>query len=109
MMGAIDVLVKYGDQTADLQLVIVEEEGPTLTGRDWLRHLRLGWAQLNNITTDHRRELNELLHAHFSSDLGQIKGTTACLYLKTGAKPQFCRARQVPYAYRERVGKEIDR
>ena len=92
VMGAIEVPVKYGDQAADLQLVIVEGEGPTLTGRDWLRHLRLDWARLNNITPDHRSELNELLHAHsglFSSDLGQIKGTTAHLHLKPGAKPRF--------------------
>jgi len=90
--GAIEVPVKYGDQAADLQLMIVEGEGPTLMGRDWLRHLCLDWAQLSNITPDHRSELNELLHAHsglFSSDVGQIKGTTTHLYMKPGTKLRF--------------------
>ena len=102
VMGAIEVPVKYGDQAADLQLMIVEGEGPTLMGRDWLCHLCLDWAQLSNITPDHRSELNQLLHAHsglFSSDVGQIKGTTAHLYLKPGTKLQFYHALQVPYAY----------
>jgi len=104
--GAIEVPVKYGNQAADLQLIIVEREGPTLMGRDWLRHLCLDWAQLSNIIPDHRSELNELLHAHsglFSSDVGQIKGTTAHLYLIPGTNLWFYHALQVPYAYFERV------
>ena len=35
--------------------------------------------------------------------------TTATLYLKKEARPKFCRARQVPYALRDKVGCEIER
>lgn len=107
VMRAIEVPVKYGNQAADLQLMIVEGEGPTLMGRDWLRHLCLDWAQLNNITPDHRSELNKLLHSHsglFSSDVGQIKGTTAHLYMKPGTKLRFY---TMHYKYHMHIEREL--
>ena len=45
----------------------------------------------------------------FEAGLGTIQGLEAKLYLKEGAKPRFCRARQVPFAIREKVEIEIDR
>ena len=42
--GVVDVTVKYGGQEEDLTLVIVDGDGPTLLGRDWLQNLRLDWA-----------------------------------------------------------------
>jgi len=41
-----DVDVQYGDQNKQLPLTIVEGNGPSLLGRDWLRHIRLDWAKL---------------------------------------------------------------
>ena len=110
--GAAEVTVTYEGQEAKVTLTIVEGRGPTLPGRDWLQHLRLNWARLNHVTQDNWSELKTLLCTHsalFSEDLGQIKGVTARLYLKEGSKPRFYRARQVPYALRELVAKEIDR
>ena len=45
----------------------------------------------------------------FEAGLGTIQGLEAKLYLKEGAKPRFCRARQVPFTIREKVEIEIDR
>ncbi len=109
--GAIDVKVKYGGQEAEVSLIIVDGQGQTLLGRDWLQYLRLDWATLNQVTQK-TSELETLVHAHsalFSEELGLIKGTTAQLYPKEGSKPRFYRARQVPYAMREPVAREIDR
>ena len=62
----------------------------------------------SHITT----KLEELLSKHanlFELGLGKIVETTAKLYLKKEARPKFCRACQVPYALRDKVGREIDR
>lgn len=110
--GAIDVDVEYHGQTARAKLVIVDGDGPTLLGRDWLRYFCLDWAKLHKIDVEHSSELEDLLSKHstlFEPGLGKIAETTAKLYLKDGAQPKFCRARQVPYSIREKVGKEIDR
>ena len=85
--GAVNMKVKYGGQEANLTLTIVDGDGPTLLGRDWLQHLRLDWAALKHITQDNCTELITLLHVHsalFTKGLGKIKGSTACLYLKEG-------------------------
>ena len=110
--GAIDVKVKYREQEADLTLTIVERNGPTLMGRDWLRYIKLDWAALNHVTQENRSELKALVDSHsalFSEGLGQIQGVRARLYLKEGSQPRFFRARQVPYSMRKKVANEIDR
>ena len=110
--GALDVEVKHRNQEAQLTLTVVEGNGPTHLGQDWLRHLRLDWATLNHISEVESSELKKLLNDHsvlFAEGLGKIKGTTARLYLKEGGKPRFYRAPQVPYSIRDQVAKEIDR
>ena len=110
--GALDVEVKHRNQEAQLALTVVEGNGPTLLGRDWLRHLRLDWATLNHISELESSEFKKLLNDHsilFAEGLGKIKGTTARLYLKEGGRPRFYRAHQVPYSIRDQVAKEIDR
>ena len=110
--GSLDVKVSYENQKAELTLTIVDGAGPTLLGRDWLRHLRLNRSTLNHIRNKDRSELQTLLNTHsalFAEGLGQIRGTMARLYLKEGGRPRFYRARQVPYALRDQVAKEIDR
>ena len=78
--GAVDVRVKYRGQTKDLTLTIVDGDGLTLMGRDWLQHLKLDWATLNHISEADCSESKSLLNTHaalFSQRLGCIKGTTA--------------------------------
>lgn len=43
VVGSIEVAVEYQEQSAELPLVIVEGNGPTLLGRHWLKHIRLDW------------------------------------------------------------------
>ena len=112
VIGALDVEVKHWNQEAQLTLTVVEGNGPTLLGRDWLRHLRLDWATLNHISEVESSELKKLLNDRsvlFAEVLGKIKGTTARLYLKEGGRPRFYRARQISYSIRDQVAKEIDR
>ncbi len=35
------------DQNCNLNLVVVMGSGPLLLGRDWLKHIRLDWYELN--------------------------------------------------------------
>ena len=111
VVGAIDVDVEYEGQQAKLNLVIVDGKGPSLLGRDWLHHIRLDWAQFHKVDAEQSVQLEQILSKHaalFEPGLGKIAGTKAKFYLKKDAKPKFCRARQVPFAIRAKVEKEID-
>ena len=111
VIGAVDVDVQYQTQKAWFDLVIVEGDGPTLTGHNWLHRFRLDWAQLHKVDTAHSTQLDEMLARAsnlFRPGLGKLEGMEAKLYLKPNAQPKFCRARQVPFAILEKVEKEID-
>jgi len=110
--GAGDIRVKYRGQTKDLTLTIVDGDGLTLMGRDWLQHLKLDWATLNHTSEADCSEFKSMLNTHaalFSQGLGCTKGTTARLYLKERSQPRFFRARQILYALSDKVTNEIDR
>ena len=62
--GAAEVTVKYRDQTAQVTLTVVEGQGASLLGRDWLQHLRLDWRSLNQVTQDSYSELETILCTH---------------------------------------------
>ena len=43
------VEVKFNQQTASLPVVILEGNGPTLFGQNWLNHIRLNWSEICHI------------------------------------------------------------
>eukprot|EP00731_Ephydatia_muelleri_P014893 Em0008g613a len=106
------VKVEYGSQLYDLKVFVVKGEGPSLFGRDWLKHIRLDWHKIQRVTGQEPGNLAQLLkeyNAVFSAELGTIKTFKARLVLKKGALPKFCRARSVPFALRPAVEAELDR
>ena len=110
--GSVEVDVTYQTQNAKLDLLIVEGNGPSLLGHDWLQHLRLDWTQLNQVRAISESKLQQMLDKHpqvFQNELGKVKGTTAKLFMDPEAVPKFFRARPVPYSLRDKVEQELDR
>lgn len=109
--GTIEVEVEYQDQKAKLPLTVVSGCGPSLLGRNWLRHLRLDWSRLHHITTEnHKSEIQTIIDRHpdlFRKELGKVVSATAKIYVDEKSKPRFKRARQVPYALQSKVEAEI--
>ncbi len=46
VVGKAQVQVQYGEQQLELPLIVVEEEGISLFGRDWLSKLKLDWKKI---------------------------------------------------------------
>ena len=55
------MVVKYGDQTATVSLLVVKGEGPSLLGRNWLGILKLDWHEIFWL---HNASLKEVLDKH---------------------------------------------
>ena len=114
VLGTIDVDVSYKHQTAKLPLVVVEGNGPSLFGRDWLQHINLDWKSLNMVQSQPTDPptLTAVLNRHkviFSDELGVIRGTSAKLYVDPQTRPRFFKYRTVPYSMRGMVEQELDR
>ena len=108
--GILEVEVALGKQRKQLELLVVDDDGPSLFGRDWLTKLKLDWCQLNQVrATD---GLQRVLDSHknvFDDELGKVKDVQARIHITPEAMPVFCRARTVPYALREKIEEEISR
>ena len=109
--GGIKVEVVYQNQKAILPLLVVEGEGPSLLGREWLQHIRFDWSCVNSASKADAaaQEVRDRHPDLFEEELGELKGTTAKIYIDSDARPRFCYARQVPYALKEKVDTEIER
>lgn len=113
VVGKLNAKVQYGEQSKDLDLVVVAGDGPTLLGRNWLKTLRLDWATIGKIATEKAPlKLSSLLASCsvlFKDELGKITPFKAKLHVRVDAVPKFCKARSVPYATKQAIEKELDR
>ncbi|CAB3256144.1 unnamed protein product [Arctia plantaginis] len=108
-LGFIVVNVRHGEKQSKLNLFIIENGGPPLMGRTWIKHLKLGIGECYNITevdsmaTSLRKEFPEV----FAEGLGTFKSKFK-LYLKDES-PRFIKARPIPLALRQPVERELER
>ena len=94
--------VQSGDQWATLPLVVVQGDGSSLLGHDWLLQLRLDWKKIHRLQSTDAVENILLKHKEvFQKGLG--------IYVDERATPKFCKARTVPYSLRVKVEEELDR
>ena len=101
VVGEMRIKVSYGEQNAVLPLYVIKGQGPSLLGRDWLRHIQLDWKSIgmNSLTTCHPiiEALLEKYSEVFQEGLGLMNTFKARLQLKAECKPKFCKARPVPF------------
>ena len=109
VLGCFESEVHYKSQVAKLPLIMVEGSGPSLLGRNWLEHIVLDWREIHHISTTSLQSVLEKHHRVFQKDLGTMNNFQAKIYVNSTAKPQFCKARTVPFAMQEKVEKELQR
>ena len=89
--------------------MIVEMDGPTLLGRNWLSSLELEWSQLHRL---HNGALEEVLRKHssaFQEDLGTFKDMQVKIHVDPSVSPRFCSAKPVPYTMRPMENEDLDK
>ena len=109
-------MVEHNGYKGSHTLYVVGEmarPAPPLLGRDWLGKIHIDWAGIRAITSSKNKlEVESLLSKYpqvFQPGVGTMTEVRAHLSLKPGTQPRFCRPRTVPYAIKEKVGKELDR
>ena len=110
IVGEVTVTVTYYKQAFELDLVVVEGDGPPLFGRNWMRHIKLRWPQILHTSVNSPVEnLVEKYEDVFKDTLGTMCHYQAKLHLKPDARPKFWRSRQVPFTLKEGIEKELNR
>ncbi|XP_061164466.1 uncharacterized protein K02A2.6-like [Saccostrea echinata] len=109
-LGVCSVNVEMDDQQQQLNLYVVDKGGPPLFGREWLKNLRLNWAEIKTLET-RKQGVSEVIEKYknvFTDDLGRLRDISARIKVEESATPKFCKARVVPYSLRSKVDQELD-
>ncbi len=117
--GKVIVNVSYNGKTSCEELYIVPEEYDTLLGRNWIRHLKIDLQEIDskkkNTSNDLRVQSisnnDDIISSYpeiFVQKVGCIPGVKVSLQLRENSKPVFHKERDVPYALRNKVNKELD-
>lgn len=99
--GSIEVEVEHNSETANLHVLVLQGDGPSLMGRDWLL-----WTKFHSVKESSTQEpctLDAVLKLHkqlFADKPGTIQGTTAKLHVKPDVQPRFFQPRTVTYTPR---------
>ena len=90
-VGEIVVKVACGNQSKELSLVIVQGQGPSLLGRNWLNALKLNWQSIKALKLGTGQGQVDLLKQEykqlFKGSLGKLKGIVVDLEVKEGSNP----------------------
>ena len=109
ILGTYDVQVCYQSQVHTLPLVVVQGQGPSLFGRNWLEKIKLDWNSIHTLQNISVSPLSDKYAPLFADKLGLLRSATAKLYVDPQATPKYFRARPVPYRLKEKVEIELDR
>ena len=109
LLGSARVNVRYGDQSADVQVLIVQGKRANLFERDWLKEIRLDWGSIMKVGSMELEDTLNLYYDVFREELGEFKGTKVKIDITVPAQPRFYKHRNIAYALRERVESELER
>ncbi|XP_033109865.1 uncharacterized protein K02A2.6-like isoform X2 [Anneissia japonica] len=111
-LGMLTVPVCVNNHKGNAELLVVPQDGPALFGRDWLKNFPLNWQEIKVLQETKTSGLDEILDKHksiFKDELGKLEKLKASIYITENCQPKFHKPRNVPYAMRDKVEKELDR
>ena len=113
VLGRINVRVRAEKIEKYLPLLVVKGRGSDLIGRDWLTELSLNWTNVKQVRqSSEHPQLQQLLEKFadvFKPELGEYSGPKVSLPLRPNARPRFLKARNVPFALKEKVEKQLEK
>lgn len=111
VLGQIEVVTEYKQQSAHVPIVVVSGARQNLLGRNLLSQLKLDWGEImlvRDLDPVHAGLMAEVPDV-FAEGLGKLKEMQVKINVKSDAIPRFFKARPIPYALKEKVEHEIDR
>lgn len=108
VIGSLNPNVKFMDKTLPLRIIVVESQGPPILGRDFIRKFEIDSFKVNLISTLTLKDLLHKFKTLFDGQLGKFKYHKIHIDIDPLSKPIFCKPRQIPFAFRDRVDILLD-
>lgn len=109
--GVIEPTLSYGDSCKKVAFAVIENGGPPLLGRNFVRAFNLGVSSIYSVETDADNIVESMIKCHeelFSDGLGAYRYATIKLEMEEDALPVFRKPRTVAYKFVDKVGAELD-
>ena len=103
-----DVLYE-GKLYRSLTVVVVKGARANLLGRDWLRVIPVNWQAVHAVRSSPLQNLKEKHRHLFEPGLGELKDVKVRLDIDRTVPPRFCKARSLPYVFKEKVEAQLQR
>ena len=102
--GAFCPLIEYNGISKPFKVIVVEDGGPPILGRNFLRQFHVKTLQIANVSFD--RNLSSLVNQFsniFEEKLGCLNDIKVHLDIDESAKPIFCKPRPIPFAFKDKI------
>ena len=111
VLGEISVTARLinGSHSCNVDVVVVQETGPCLLGRDLSRELKVVTTDDLNFVASSTDKLKSEFPNLFADGLGCYQDKFFSIVVDPSVPAKFCKARTVPYALRSKVDREISR
>lgn len=111
--GVLQLPITYKNNIRTIDLYVVRDSSISLLGRDFIHMFNLELVPvIKTILSQDNSLLNNLVAEFpkvFSGELGEFNKYSVELHLKPDSKPIFFKARQAPFALKDKIDLEIDR
>ncbi|KAI5738960.1 hypothetical protein M8J77_013245 [Diaphorina citri] len=114
--GVTFVHCTYKNQNFLGKLYIIDQDVDPIFGRDWLKEIKMDWAEIRIIkleNSDISHRLDQLLHKYedvFKEDIKFkiVPNETVHIELKPDVQPIYMKPRPVPYSRKKAIEEELD-
>lgn len=112
VIGEYTASIKYKDIKKQINIVVTNTENPPLIGRKLLREFNFKLTQINSIKINEKysiiiEQIKSEFTQVFSDELGSYNVTKISLPICENAKPVFLKPRSVPFAWKNKIEKQL--
>ena len=118
-VGFVKINVRYKEHSSQEELYLIDMQKEAILGRNWIRKLKINLSEINKLNNfkqisllDIQKSISNITKEYFDvfeQKVGQIPDYICSLKLRKEATPVFIKSRQIPYALKESVDKELDK
>ena len=104
------VRVQHNHQDLSLPILVMDNNSPSLLGRNWLSCVKIDWPHVNRVASvDQLQQLLTKYEDPFKPGIGSLKRYSARLAVDPKAPTRFHKTRGIPIALKESIEEALEK